>query len=95
MFINIEGMNKAAIVAALYNNSKPLGMGAFHFNPAPMTEDQAQKLIDSNGGKIDLDYVGGRVMKVFEMEDGLRVDLYDRDIGKGEAERIINGLRAN
>lgn len=41
--ISIKGLDKAAVLAALYNNSRPLGMGILHFNPAPMTVEEARR----------------------------------------------------
>ena len=29
--VDIKGLNKAEVLAALYNNSKPLGLGFLHF----------------------------------------------------------------
>ena len=60
-----EGRLNAAIRAA-YDLSHPQGMGYLHFNPKPMTEEQAQKIIDdqSKWGRINLDYVSGRAVKL-------------------------------
>jgi len=87
--ISIKG-RKAAALAALYNRSKPLGMGHLHYKPEPMTEEEAQKLIDDGGsGRIYFDYLHGRVMKVDLSGDELDPWLYDRDNGVGAAERAI------
>ena len=43
--MNITGKNKAAILAALYNASKPLGLGHMHYDPTPMTEEDVEQLI--------------------------------------------------
>lgn len=34
--IDISGLSKAKILASLYNNSQPLGLGFYHFDPASM-----------------------------------------------------------
>jgi len=39
--INLAEYNKAEVLAALYNCSKPQGLGFLHFNPEPMTRDEA------------------------------------------------------
>jgi len=90
--MNIEGMNKAKILAGLYNNSRPLGMGMLHFTPEDMTEETAQKLLDD--GQTYFDYLQGRVMKIDLSKDELRTDLYNRDNGEGSAERVIELINA-
>jgi hypothetical protein len=34
--IDLKGLNKAAVLAALYNASKPQGMGFLQYDPTPM-----------------------------------------------------------
>ncbi len=88
--MNIKGINKAKILAALYNNSKPIGMGALHATDKDMTESEAQKLLD--GGQTYFDYLHGRIMKINLSGDELRTSLYNRDLGAGACERIINSI---
>ena len=45
--MNIAGKSKAAILAALYNASKPLGLGFMHYDPTPMTETEAEEIINA------------------------------------------------
>jgi hypothetical protein len=80
---------KPAVLAALYNNSKPLGMGILHFDPKPMTESEAEALLSQ---QQYFDYLKGRVMKVDFEGDTLDPRLYDRDNGQGAAERVVNSL---
>lgn len=87
--MNIAGKSKAQILAALYNASKPLGMGILQFNPKPMTEDEAQALLDQD---TSFDYLYGRVMKINLSSDELYTALYNRDNGQGAAEKIIEAL---
>lgn len=84
--IDITG-RKAAVLAALYNSSQPLGLGLLQFDPQPMTESEAQALLDS--GQTYFDYLKGRVMKVDLSGDTLDPRLYDRDNGPGAAEQAI------
>jgi len=86
--MNIAGMNKAVILAKLYDSAQPLGLGILHFTPEPMTIEQAQELLDKSSDKY-FDYVNGRVMKISLASDELRTDLYNRDNGEGKAEAII------
>jgi hypothetical protein len=86
--INIKGFDKAKVLAALYNHSKPQGMGYFHYTPADMTREEAQKIINEckeKGCPLYFDYLKGRVMKVDLSKDSFDETLYDRDNGPGAA----------
>lgn len=85
--INLEGMDKAIILAALYNASKPQGMGFLHYDPTPMSIEEAQKLLKE---ETYFDYLKGRVMKIDLSGDTLNTRGYDRDNGDGAAEKAIN-----
>ena len=105
--IDLKGLDKAAVLAALYNAAKPQGLGFLHFDPAPMTVPEASILLadrqaklkefNSTGGNLDeiyFDYLKGRVMKVDLSGDELIFWLYDRDNGEGAAQRAIDGITA-
>lgn len=87
--IDITGISKAAILAALYNNSKPQGMGFLAFDPEEMSEKEAAKLLQKSNY---FDYLNGRVMKVDLSGNELDPWLYDHDNGTGAAERAISHL---
>lgn len=89
--ISLESLNKADVLAALYNASKPLGMGFMHYDPKPMTSEEAQEYLNQT---TYFDYLKGRVMKVELKDDELDPCLYDRDNGEGAAWRAIEALRA-
>lgn len=99
--IPIIGLDKAEVLAALYNYAQPQGMGFMHFNPKLMTREEAQEEINWRQKEIDdgyadqlyFDYLRGRVMKVDIAGDELDERLYDRDNGQGAAEKIITALR--
>jgi hypothetical protein len=80
--IDITGLDKAAVLAALYNRAKPLGMGILHYDPTPMTVEEARNL---NPETKYFDYVKGRVMKVSLKKNEFDPYLYDRDNGDGAA----------
>ncbi len=80
--IDITGLDKPRILKALYNNSKPQGMGLLHFEPRDMTDEEATALLVDNSY---FDYCKGRVMKVDLSGDKLKTWLYDRDNGSGAA----------
>lgn len=86
--ISLKGLNKAEVLAALYNNARPQGMGFLHYAPEPMTTEQAAELLQ------DYTYLKGRVMKVDLSGDELATWLYDRDNGKGAAASAIAHLTA-
>lgn len=88
--VSLQGLNKAMVLAALYNASRPLGMGFLHYDPAPMTAKEAQELLDV--GHTYFDYLKGRVMKVDLSGDNLDTFLYDRNNGAGAAAQAIAAL---
>lgn len=90
--ISIEGLDKAAVFAALYNGARGQGLGLLHYNPEPMSTEQARARFGDSFGYFD--YVDGRVMKVNLSGSEFDPWLYDRDNGDGAAARIINALRA-
>jgi len=85
--IDLKDKDKAEVLAKLYNASRPLGMGFFHYDPKPMTVEEAQALLDS--GEAYFDYLKGRVMNISLAGDELDPWLYDRDNGEGAAERAL------
>lgn len=85
--MNIKGISKAKILAALYNASRAQGMGFLQSGPQVMSEADAQRILDD--GHTYFDYLFGRVMKIDLSSDELRTALYDRDNGQGAAEEAI------
>lgn len=90
--VSIVGLNKTAVLAALYNASEPLGMGFMHYDPKPMTEEEAASFL-VEGQSHYFDYLKGRVMKIDLTSDiEFAEHLYDRDNGPGAAQAVINRL---
>jgi hypothetical protein len=90
--ISIKGLDKAAVLAALYNASRVQGIGFLAARPGDMTIDQARvELVSSSSihGFMYFDYLHGRVMKVDLSKDEFDEGLYDRDLGKGAAWRAL------
>lgn len=91
--MNIKGLNKAKILAALFNHSRPQGMGMF---PAlargghEMSEEEAQGFLDA--GQTYFDYVHGRILKIDLEGDELSTRLYNRDLGDGAAEYALRDI---
>lgn len=89
--IDITGLNKADVLAALYNASRPQGMGFMHYDPTVMTRAEAELLLQQYPY---FDYLKGRVMKV-SLKSDTEFDerFYDRDNGDGAAQSVITALR--
>ena len=89
--VNIEGLDKAEVLAALFNASKQQGMGFMHTEGrAEMSVSDARELLKETSY---FDYLRGRVMKI-RMQDILATHGYDRDNGEGAVSRVIAKLRA-
>ncbi len=88
--MDISKMNKSEVLAALYNRSKPQGMGFLHYDPNPMTKEEAQTILDT--GQTYFDYLQGRVMKIDLSENDLYTGLYNRDNGFDAAEDVLKSL---
>lgn len=88
--IDISRLNKAEVLAALYNNSRQQGMGLLHTRGRePLTKDEAFQILKE---EKYFDYLYGRVMKIDLSGDTLDPWLYDRDNGPGAAARALEGL---
>ena len=87
--ISLEGLDRAEVLAALYNASRPQGMGFLAYAPEPMGKEEAQELLE-NGTYFD--YLKGRVMKVDLSAHSFDPWLYDRDNGAGAAQRAISAI---
>lgn len=89
MIIDLKDKNKAKVLASLYNNAKPQGMGFLQFDAAPMTEVEAEELLKQ---QTYFDYVKGRVLKVDLSGDSFDTWLYERDNGERSAERVLKDI---
>lgn len=96
--VSIAGLDKAAVLAALYNEARVQGMGFLQAKPGDMTVEQARELIarfPEHDRRIAFDYLYGRVMKIDIGEDDVNPRLYDRDNGEGACSDAIARLRAS
>lgn len=89
--IDLTGLDKAAVLAALFNGSRPQGLGFMAYKEGNMTVENARAILDS--GETRFDYLQGRVMKVNLSGDSLDPWGYDRDNGSNAAKTIIDELR--
>jgi hypothetical protein len=89
--IDLKGLNKAEVLARLYNASKVQGMGFMQAIGGRMTIDEAEELLKQD---TYFDYLYGKVMKVDLSKDSFDPWLYDRDNGTGKAESVLKDLIA-
>ena len=88
--VSILGLDKAVVLKALHDASKPQGMGFIHFQPEGLSVGECRNLL--LGSKY-FDYLQGRVMKIDLSTDFINPRDYDRDNGEGAVARVINSLR--
>lgn len=87
--IDIKGLSKAKLLAALYNKATLVVKNAAKHGI--MTEEEAQKIIES--GHTDFSYVYGKAMKINLTEDIIDSWGYDRDNGDGVVAKIVRQVR--
>lgn len=92
--VDISGLDKADVLAALYNASKAQGLGLLQFSPEPMTKEEANAELEKtkNWRYGSFDYLKGRVMKINISEDAFDPWGFDRDNGQGAAQAAIDNL---
>lgn len=104
--VDIAGLDKAELLAALHNATRPLGLGTITALRRDMTHEEAAAIIqdrlgggDLGGrrGPFDFDYVAGRPVKCDiggPRISAFHVARYDRDAGAGTMARVVGELRA-
>lgn len=86
--VKYNGLTKAEVLCALYNNAKCQGLGFLQFEHGNMQIAEAEKLL---ARQSYFDYLKGRVMKVdLSEDDGFEEWLYDRDNGEGAAQSALD-----
>lgn len=105
--VDISGLDKAAVLATLFNAAAPGGMGFLQakFGPSIMTVENAQQVINAGGtdelgynrGKHRFGHLFGRPLEVDLSGDAFDPSIFDRDNGgtAGTAKRFIDHLRAS
>jgi len=91
--IDIKGIDKAMLLAGLYNGSRPLGLGFLQATLNDMTVEEARAEIKERNGDLYFDYLNDRVMKVDISGDTLGSWGYDRDLGQGAAQSVVSAIR--
>ena len=88
--VSIEGLDKAEVLAALFNGARTQGLGFLQPSSGAMETPEARELLKRGAG---FDYLKGRVLKVNLSEDNFDPWGYDRDNGQGAAEGVVTALR--
>lgn len=97
--IDITGIDRVELIIALWANTHALGMGRLHDRPTLDPESVRSYIakceqLPLHDGRIKLDYVQGRPLKVTIKGNELHHwRLYDRDAGEGVAHRVVECLR--
>lgn len=92
--VTIAGLDKAAVLATLYNASQPVGLGLLHPRAnTDMTVGQAAVILAAHPDHLYFDYLQGRVMKVDISGDAIDPHNYDRDHYPGACAAAIKTLR--
>lgn len=87
MLIDISKLDKAVVLAALFNHSKQQGMGVMDARGrSPITVADAATILQR---QTSFDYLFGRVMKVDLSKNTFDSWGYDRDNGQGAAQAAI------
>ena len=88
--IDISNKDKAEVLAGLYNNSHPQGLGIAHYDPTPMTIEIAKQILEK---RQDFDYLLGRPLNINLEGNEITVEGYNHDNGQGLAQRVISNCR--
>lgn len=86
--VQFDGLTREQVLCALYNASKPQGLGILNYDPKPLKIDEAKNVLSKSDY---VDYLKGRVIKVELPENAKEFDarLYDRDCGPGAARAAL------
>lgn len=92
--VNIEGLNKAEVLKALWDCSKSQGMSFLGLpSNGIFTLEMARQEIMMHYPFLYFDYVKGHVIKVDLSNNEFDPFGYDRDNGDGAAQKVIDNLR--
>ncbi|MFO2976381.1 hypothetical protein SCO70_02345 [Legionella pneumophila serogroup 3] len=91
MKINIRGVDKADVLAALYNGAHGGIAGGFSYLQGEMTQQQAKLLVEKQTN-LYFDYVDNRPLKIDLSGDIIDTTLYDHYNGGCAAQRALSHL---
>lgn len=95
--IDITGIDRVALLVALYHGTRAVGLGMLNDRPG-FNEETARAVLAAQpvrpNGDVWFDYVCGRPLKVIFSGDTLRgARLYDRDAYEGACQDAVNAAR--
>ena len=98
--IDISGIDKPSLLAALYNNARPMGMGVLHARGQMSRKDAVGASTRGDDSILqkecwEFDYLFGRPLKIDLGGDEAEPWLYDRDWGEGAFKRIVDQVRSD
>ena len=68
--MNLPGIDLAKFAQKVYELSVPKGLGFLHSTPAPLSREEAEKMIQPTGRiALSMDYVAGRCCKMTVFRD--------------------------
>jgi hypothetical protein len=100
--IDITGLDKAAVLTALYDRARPRGIrGRLRYRAGSLSEEETQAILSRGRwdgrdwhGEAYIDLLHGRVVKMCLLGDAIGPLLYDRYNGEGAAAEVIDRLRS-
>lgn len=88
--IDISNKDKAEVLAGLYNNSQPMGMGMVQYDSTPMSIEVARKILEK---EIHFEYLLGRPLKISFYGNIIQVYGYNSNNGQDLAQKVISSCR--
>jgi hypothetical protein len=93
-YVNASGLSESSVLAELYNNAKPLGMGIFSYKDEVMSSEQAEQILIKRQDYVDFDCIHGRSIETsFEYFPDIISNSYDTCYGVGKMQQCIDNLR--
>ncbi len=88
--VSFENLEKAMVLAALYNGAKPSSTDIASYDPEPMTVAEGKELTFKRN---HFDYIKGRILLIIFTENTFNSKLYNKHNGENAAESIIESLK--
>lgn len=90
IIVDCGELEAETVLRALWNGSFP----AAYYNMSGMTPPELDETELKNSVDGRVDYLSGRVIKIdFGRYPKIDVRLYDRDVGEGAAQKIVDSLK--
>lgn len=91
--IDVTGVDLVKLIKEAYNLSEPQGMGFLHYKEGPLSDSEAQEMLDAYEGiagiAVSMDYVHGRAVKLTVHQDGDQLYVYKNWFDHGEVKMEI------